>query len=132
MEIISDFQSPLDPKLTVGNVINVMEKVTEDKRRRVWEKVLGIDGKVDEIYSGHSSEKEKTHALSDIYVNCHPEPSWEYLTSVLYEEEEMTAVDQARPFLPPKGKLVLLTASKLGNNVMTLYSVPDAYYWRPK
>ena len=88
------------------DVTDVMEKVTMDKRRRVWERVLG-DGEeshVEEIYSSHSSEKDKTHACSDIYANCRPESSWEHLTSLLYEEDEMTAVDQARPFLPPTGK----------------------------
>ena len=93
------------------NVTNVMEKVTVNKRRHVWRRVLEltyrrseIEGYVDEIYSSHSSEEERTHACSDTYVNCHPESSWEDLTTLLYEEE-MTAVDQARPFLPPRGKL---------------------------
>ena len=116
-----------DPTLTVENVTDVMEKVTEDKRRKVWGAVLkygkywrGQRGPdlprpllitspltdpeiLKEIYSSHSSEKERTHACSDVYVNCHPE-SWEYLTSLLYKQDEMTAVDQARPFLPPRGK----------------------------
>ena len=110
---------------------DVMEKVTEVKRRQVWGAVLryeknwqrlrgpdprrrlpsplllsGTDPKIfKEIYSSHSSEKEKTHACSDVYVNCRPESSWEHLTSRLYEEDELTAVDKARPFLPPRGKL---------------------------
>ena len=127
--------SPLspDPTLTVENVTNVMEKVTEVKRRQVWGAVLrykkswqrrrGPDLRppppppppgppppltdpeiLKEIYSSHSSEKEKTHACSDVYVNCRPESSWEHLTTLLYEEDELTAVDQARPFLPPRGK----------------------------
>ena len=77
-----------------------------DKRRRVWNRVLGMGQRshINEIYSSHSSEKEKTHACSDIYINSCPESSWEHLTSQLYEEDEMTAVDQARPFLPPRGK----------------------------
>ena len=77
-----------------------------DKRRGVWWRVLGREGgsSVDEIYSSHSSEKEKTRACSDIYINSRPESSWEHLTSLLYSEDEMTAVDQARPFLPPRGK----------------------------
>ena len=106
---------------------DVMEKVTEVKRRHVWGAVLrygksrrsrrGPDRRrqqpriladpeiLKEIYSSHSSEKEKTHACSDVYVSCHPESSWEHLTSLLYEEDELTAVDQARPFMPPRGKL---------------------------
>ena len=98
-----------DPTLTVENVAGVMEKVVVDKRRQLWERVLKLTPEiVDEIYSSHSSEKDKTHACSDVYVNCCPESSWEHLTSLLYGEDEMTAVDQARPFLPPRGKLYTL------------------------
>ena len=79
-----------------------------DKRRQLWGRVLdwGVRSHAEEIYSRHSSEKEKTYACSDIYANCHPESSWKQLTSLLYEEDEMTAVDQARPFLPPRGKRI--------------------------
>ena len=99
----------------------MMGKVAVDNRRQVWKTVLEKDDDededliklsllpaprvVDEIYNSHSNEKEKTHACSDVYVNCRPESSWEHLTSVLYKEDEVTAVDQARPFLPPRGKL---------------------------
>ena len=94
-----------DPTLTVENVTEVMEKVTVNKREQVWERVLGrrAESYVGKIYSSHFIQKEKTHACSDTYVNCYPESSWERLTSLLYEEDEMTAVDQARPFLPPRG-----------------------------
>ena len=116
-----------DPTLTVENMTDVMEKVTEVKRRQVWGTVLRyrkhwqlwrrgpdllpppLPSRTDpkiliKIYSSHSSEKEKTHACSDVYVNCHPESSWEHLTSLLYKNDELSAVDQARPFLPPRGK----------------------------
>ena len=95
----------------------VMEKVVVDKRRQLWNRVLRKEAQrmpkptldiVDEIYSSHSSEKEKMHACSDVYVNCCPESSWEHLTSLLYEKDELTAVDQARLFLPPRGKLYTL------------------------
>ena len=94
-----------DPTLTVEKVTEVMEKVKVDKRRQVWDRVLTWRGAspVDELYSSHSTEKEKILSCSDTYVNCHPEPSWEHLTTRLYEEDEMTTVDQTRPFLPPKG-----------------------------
>ena len=98
-----------DPTLTVEKVTEVMEKVKVDKRRQVWDRVLtwryGLRrvSPVDQLYSSHSTEKEKNLSCSDTYVNCHPEASWEHLTTLLYEEDEMTAVDQARPFLPPKG-----------------------------
>ena len=99
------------------NVNDVMEKVKVHKRREVWKELLGkersfphiwinyssFERYVGEIYSSHSSEEEKTRACSDTYVNSRPESSWEDLTSLLYTEDEMTAVDQARPFLPPRG-----------------------------
>ena len=93
------------PSLTVENVANVMEKVTEDKRRRLWESVLGESGEshIEEVYRSCSGEMERTFAFSDTYVKCRPESSWEHLVSVLYEEDEMNAVDLARPFLPPRG-----------------------------
>ena len=68
----------------------------------MWERVLGMGP--EKIYSSSSSDEEKTYAYSDTYVNCQPESSWEHLTSLLYEEDEMAAVDQARQFLPPRGK----------------------------
>ena len=94
-----------DPTLTVEKVADVLEKIEVDKRRQVWWRVLTWNGKspVDQVYSSHSTEKEKTLSCSDTYVNCYPGSSWEHLTSQLYKEDEMTAVDQARPFLPPKG-----------------------------
>ena len=78
------------------------------KRTDVWKRVLGWRA-VESVHSSYSTEEEKTFACSDTYVHCSPaESSWENLTSVLYEEHEMAAVDVARPFLPPRGKLVLL------------------------
>ena len=93
------------------NVTDVMEKVTEDRRRQVWQTVLEMTCHrvtrvymyLDEIYRSHSSKREKTYACSNIYVNCHPESSWEHLTLQLYKKDEMTAVGQARTFLPPRG-----------------------------
>ena len=92
-----------------------------DKRKHLWKKVfdekfvrtddevyslindiLDVKFHVEDIYSSHSSEKERLHSCAYRYV-CKPDSSWEHLTSLLYEEDEMTAVDQARPFLPPRG-----------------------------
>ena len=67
---------------------------------------------IDEVYTKYTSGKEKLHVLADVYISCRPESSWEHLTSVLYEEDEITAVDEARPFLPPRGKWILLTTCK--------------------
>ena len=98
------------------NVGSVMGKVKVHNRRTVWKKVLikenfsvfgmvpsPIDDYSDNIYSGLFTEEEKTHTCSDVYVCCRPESSWEHLASQLYRADEMTAMDQARPFLPPRG-----------------------------
>ena len=113
----------VDPTLTVENVTDVMEKIAEDRRRQVWDIVL-------EIVYGYKEEtrvymssmrfttaipvKERRHACSDMYVNCHPDSSWENLTSQLYKEDEMTAVGQAMTFLPPRGKSILLIINNSG------------------
>ena len=89
-----------------------MENVTVDRREKVWKSVLRIypfrteaESYVKKVYSSNSTEKDKTLACSDVYVPSHPNSSWEHLTTVLYKEDEMTAVDQGRPFLPPRGEL---------------------------
>ena len=92
-----------DPTLTVGNVTRAMEKVTVDKRRQVWESVLG-EGAVEEIYSCHSSEEEKLHSCADIYVTCKPDSSWEELVMRLYYGYgEMAAAKEAKTFLQQRG-----------------------------
>ena len=92
-----------DPTLTVGNVIRAMEKVTVDKRRRVWERVL-VEGAVEEIYSSHFSEEEKLHSCADIYVTCKPHSSWKELFQNLYNYGETAAAKEAKTFLPWKGQ----------------------------
>lgn len=111
-----------DPTLTVENVADVMEKVTVAKWTDVWKKVLGrrVESYVQSVHSSNSTEQEKTFACSDTYVHCSPDASWENLTSVLYREDEMTAVDLARPFLPPRGKLMLLNIAWLASYVQTV------------
>ena len=92
-----------DPTLVLGNVIRAMEKVTVDKRRRVWERVLGV-GAVEEIYSSHSSEEEKLRSCTDIYVTCNPNSSWKHLVLRLYYDfGEMAAAKEAKTFLQQKG-----------------------------
>ena len=91
-----------DPTLTVGNVTRVMEKVTVDKRRGVWEEILG-KGAVEEIYSSHSSEEEKLHFCADTYVICKPDSSWEELVQKLYNCIEMAAAKEAKAFLQQRG-----------------------------
>ena len=99
--VIMSSLSP-DPTLNVGNVIRTMEKVTVDKRRRVWEWVLKKEA-VEEIYSSHSSEEEKLRSCADIYITCKPDSSWEELGRELYRYGEMAAAKEAKTFFQQKG-----------------------------
>ena len=104
-----------DPTLTVENVTRAMEKVTVDKRRRVWEWVLGdkergvlgeevlTKGAVKEIYSSHSSEEEKLHSCAGTYANCKPDSSWKKLIQELYNWGGMAAAKEAKAFLQQRG-----------------------------
>ena len=97
-----------DPTLTVESLVGVMEKVTSDKgrRRKVWERVLKLDymdatlpSYLDEVYLKYSMAEEKTHALADVYVNIRPGSSWQHLVRILYDESELAAAKEAKPFL---------------------------------
>ena len=73
-----------------------------DKRRGVWEEVLG-ERAVEETYSSHSSEVEKLHSCADTYITCKPDSSWENLAEELYDYGEMAAAKEAKTFLHQKG-----------------------------
>ena len=92
-----------DPTLTVNNVTDVMEKVTVDNRRRVWEEVLDSEI-VCEIYNSHSitSEEEKLYSCASCFASK-PESSWEQLVQRLYYCSEMAAAKEAKTFIQQKG-----------------------------
>ena len=99
-----------DSTLTVDSLVGVMEKVTSDegRRREVWEKVLEWDfttpfSYLDEVYTKYTTDKEKTHALADVYVNRRPKSSWQYLVQTLYAKDELAAAKEARSFLQQSG-----------------------------
>ena len=110
-----------DPTLIVGNVIRAMEKVVVDKRRRVWEMVLGR-GAVEEIYSSHSSEEDRLHSCVDIYVTCKPDSSWEPLVRTLYYGYgEMAAAKEAKAFLQQKGGWYMYVVRSLSVSIVHSY-----------
>ena len=110
-----------DPTLTVGSVSRAMEKVTVDKRRRVWEMVLG-SGPVEEIYSSHSNEEDKLHACADTYANCKPDSSWEELVQKLYYDcVEMAAAKEAKAFLQQKGGCYMYVVRSLSVSIVHSY-----------
>ena len=89
--------SPSDPTLTVENVREVMAEV------RNWERVgrqLGVpDSKLLEISQQSSTEREKSLALGDYWINTAPVASWERLARVLYRKGEDRAVAVTRQYL---------------------------------
>ena len=78
-----------------------MEKVIVDKRRWVWGEVLGWKA-VGEIYSSHSSEKERLRSCAGHLV-CKHDASWKDVVKVLYDCNEMAAAKEAKVFLQQKG-----------------------------
>ena len=97
-----------DPTLSVENLVRVMEKVTSDKRRNVWEKVLKWRYQtpftcLDEVYTKYTTDKETTHALADLYINIRPESSWQHFVQTLYDESELAAAKEVKSFLQQNG-----------------------------
>ena len=109
-----------DFTLTVDSLVEVMEKVTSDERRRrevwgevlVWHyyprnplhiplptKMLKPPAYLDEVYTNYTTDKEKTHTLADVYINIRPESSWQHLLQTLYAGGELAAAKEAKSLL---------------------------------
>ena len=74
----------------------------------MWEEVLEWDfttpfSYLDEVYTKYTTDKEKTHALADVYVNSRPESSWQHLVQALYAKGELAAAKEAKSFLQHNG-----------------------------
>ena len=102
-----------DPTLRVESLVGVMEEVTSDegRRREVWKRVLQWNyvtpsAYLDEVYSKHTADEEKTLALADVYINSRPESSWQHLFQTLYRVGELAAAKEAKPFLHQHGGLL--------------------------
>ena len=100
-----------EPTLTVDNLVGIMEKMTSDNERRkeVWRKVLkwefyAPNSCLDEVYTKYTTEKEQTNVLADVYINSRPDSSWHHLIKTLYEEGEVAAAKEAKPFLQQNGE----------------------------
>ena len=87
--------SPSDRTLTMENVREVMAEVGD------WEKVRWLvhDSKQQEIKQQSSTEREKSLALGDYWVNTNPNASWERLATELYEEREERALAVTKQYL---------------------------------
>ena len=61
---------------------------------------LGVPlSKRQEISQQSSTEREKSLALGDYWVNTAPKASWEYLAWVLYQEREKRALAVTKQYL---------------------------------
>ena len=83
------------------NVREVMAEV------RDWWRVgfgLGVPrSKLQEIRQQSSTEREKSLALGDYWVNTDPDASWEKLVWVLYQEGKERAVAVMKQYLQQQG-----------------------------
>jgi hypothetical protein len=93
---------PPDPTLTVDNVSHVMEKVEPKVKMQVWEDACYIIMRIAKMKELCMSGKEDEYA--DLYVNCDPHSSWEYIAKSLYRRHQVAAVEEVRSYLPPRGE----------------------------
>ena len=65
---------------------------------------LGVPpSKLDEISQQSSTDREKSLALGDYWVNTDPDVSWEKLARVLYQEGEERAAAVMKQYLQQQG-----------------------------
>ena len=93
---------PPDPTMTVDDVTQVFDKIKGNKEKVMmagWR--LDIPSPlIDEIMErSYFTESEKSRAFADVYVNVHPNPSWEHLTSVMYIWEEFSSARESKSFM---------------------------------
>ena len=108
-----------EPSLMVNNLVRVIEKVTSDKetRRKMWGEVLQCqyeegywftlqeytpDSYIDEV--DNQCMKKKMNVLADVYINTHPDSSWEHLVKTLKQNGEQAAAEEAESFLHQSGE----------------------------
>ena len=90
---------PPDPTMTVDGVTQVFNKIKGDKAK-VMRFGLIPSPLFDEIMErSYSTESEKSQAFADVYVDIHPDPSWEHLTRGMYLEEEFASAREFKSFM---------------------------------
>ena len=93
--------SPSDPNFTVENVREVMAEVRNWIGVGIW---LGVpDSKLEKISQQSSTEREKSLALGDYWVNTDPDASWEKLATGLYQWGEERALAVTKQYLQQQG-----------------------------
>ena len=91
---------PPDPTMTVDGVIQVFDKIKKDKEEVMRSRLLIPPPLVDEIMErSYSTESEKSRAFADVYINIHPDPSWEHLTHGMYWSSEFACARESKSFM---------------------------------
>ena len=96
-----------DPTLTTNNVTEVMELVKDWDSLSLYSVLVPIN-RLTEIQQRCSTKREIVNECAAYYVQCRPQPSWTHLASYLYSVEEFAAVEKLKPFLPLRGKYLML------------------------
>ena len=96
-----------DPTLTTNNATEVMELVKD------WDSlsqypVVVLANRLKEIRQRCSTKGEIANECASYYVHYHHQPSWTHLASHLYKCGEFAAVEKLKPFLPLRGKYLML------------------------
>ena len=91
--------------------------------------VLGVsDSKQQEIKQQSSTEREKSLALGDYWVNTDPVASWEKLTRVLYQVGEERAVAVTKQYLQQQqGEYTQLPVMKVPVKILVQCTSPASH-----
>ena len=86
--------------MTVDGVTQVLNKIKGDKAKVMRSGLYIPSPLVDEIMErSYSTESEKSRAFADVYVNIHPDSSWEHLTRKMYIWEEFASARESKSFM---------------------------------
>ena len=108
------------------NVREVMAEVGNWVMVGDW---LGVPrSKRQEIIQQSSTEREKSLALGDYWVNTHPEASWEKLATALYQVGEEKAVAVTKQYLQQQqGEYTQLPVMKVPVKILVQCTSPASH-----
>ena len=105
-----------DATLMTDNVADVMELVNDWyslQHGTLTGPVIIPQYRFSAIKEKCSTKRELANECASYYVQCHPQPSWTYLASCLYNQGEYSAVEKLKPYLPLRGKHMVATATSV-------------------
>ena len=97
-----------DPTLTTNNVTEVMELVKDWDSLSSWYTKIVPVNRLREIQQRCSTKREIANECASYYVYCHLKPSWTHLATHLFRVGEFAAMEKLKPFLPLRGKYLML------------------------